>query len=353
MAALLIFLLIAVQGVLVSRPSAPRPLLVLSRIRPDSSLWIRDVDTGRAYRVADSEFGINPAWSPDGRWLAFNELLPAGESNVYAFNMVTGVKQYVGNVPIPFRPLWSPNSRWLIFYSGIVSVSGLSYVEVTPTRTSGQKFLAPGWPDIVWSVNSKWLYYRRPGDEDDLFMLPSECLINATCPDVERIIHLRRRIDGLMGWMPNKRELMFISTPVQSRQPHLYTVDSQTGFVSPLLDENVLNTEPSWSPDGELLAVSLLKPEDYDLLNVTVDIPGLYLIDHDGRQKLIWDGVAGQITWSPVGDYLVFEGVSEDGRDRSIYIYNHTTGLVKNISPKGALETTPAWGIFPGKPLLG
>jgi Tol biopolymer transport system component len=347
--AIVALLVVSVHLVLISRPATPLPLLVTSQIRPQASLWVRDIYRGREYRLRDTEYGINPAWSPDGRWLVFNQLLPDDEVEVYAYSIVGDGKKSIGSVPLPFRPVWSPDSHWLIFYSGIVSVSGLSYVEFSPNSVSGQKFLVAAWPDVIWSSDAQHLYYRHPNDNNHLFVLPTECLALATCPDVEQSVLVNRRVDELMGWMPGERELMFISTPAQLGRPHLFAVNPQTGQVRQLVDDAVLNIPPSWSPDGQLLAVSLLKAEDYDLMNVTVDLPGLYVIDQDGHETLVWDGIAGQLHWSPAGDYLVFEGVSEDGNNRAIYLYHYPSGQLQNLSPSGALETTPAWGIFPGR----
>jgi TolB protein len=53
--------------------------------------------------------GSNLAWSPDGRWLAFDIYSDASADEIYIMNMQTGAVRNVTNHPAYDRdPAWMP-----------------------------------------------------------------------------------------------------------------------------------------------------------------------------------------------------------------------------------------------------
>ncbi len=111
--------------------------------------------------VADRD----PAWSPDGKWIAcFSD-----ESGEYALHLrnQTGLgevkKINLGNPPSYFySPLWSPDSKKIAYTDKRLNLWYVDIEKGTPVKVDTNTFDNP-WRvmDPSWSPDSKWIAYTR------------------------------------------------------------------------------------------------------------------------------------------------------------------------------------------------
>ena len=105
----------------------------------------------------------DPAWSPDGRWIAYF----SDESGEYALHLrnQTGLgevkKISLGNPSSFFyRPMWSPDSKKIVFSDKRLNLWYVDVEKGTPvkvdTSTRGLGF------NPSWSPDSRWIAYTRP-----------------------------------------------------------------------------------------------------------------------------------------------------------------------------------------------
>lgn len=84
-----------------------------------TAIYVQELATGARERVASNE-GINgsPAWSPDGRRLALT-LSKGGNPDIYVLDLSTrALTQITDHFGIDTEPAWSPDGSHLIFTSG-------------------------------------------------------------------------------------------------------------------------------------------------------------------------------------------------------------------------------------------
>jgi len=64
--------------------------------------------------TTDPAMDIMPAWSPDGRQIAYVRIAPDGQRRIHLISPVSGSDRKLSDFPLAFTmPSWSPDGRWL------------------------------------------------------------------------------------------------------------------------------------------------------------------------------------------------------------------------------------------------
>lgn len=347
--AVLLYLLMSLLAALMLtlRPPAPRPLLTVVRVTEALSLWLRDVDHGYALRLLDDFYGLNYAWSPDSRWLAYESFIPALGWNAYVYRLADRSERFIASPLVSFNPSWSPDSRWLIIYNN----STLLYLPTDRLLTDRMQKLDVGVPEAIWSQDSAQLYYL-----DTLKILgvvDTVCLSEPPC--VRSLVPVQQPIDRLVDWMPDGQRLMVFSRLAQGERYYdLYSLDPTSGDMNSVLVDILPGVKPAWTEDGMFLAASVVKTLDLRPLFGLVELPTLVLVDAaSGAQRSVWRGIAGQLDWTPAGDRLVFEAAALDNQVRNVYVFNRLTDELTRLPPPGMIEMLPRWQVYPGRRFEG
>ncbi len=153
--------------------------------------------------VSSSEPLMSPAWSPDGRKIAYVSF-EGGQSAIYVQEVYTGKRQKVtGFKGINGAPAWSPDGTKL---------------AMTLSKD--------GNPDIF------------------VFDLATRKL---------RPVTRHYAIDTEPAWSPDGRDLVFTSD--RGGKPQIYRVSAFGGRAERVTFQNSYNARASYSPDGKLLAL--------------------------------------------------------------------------------------------------
>lgn len=95
-----------------------RKIAYVSFEEGQSAIYVQEVFTGRRQKMTDFK-GINgaPAWSPDGRKLAM-ALSKGGNLDIYVLDLATRkLRQITNHYAIDTEPAWSPDGRNIVFTS--------------------------------------------------------------------------------------------------------------------------------------------------------------------------------------------------------------------------------------------
>lgn len=115
----------------------------------------------RTTRVAERD----PAWSPDGKWIAYF----SDESGEYALHLSeqsglgTVKKINLGNPPSFFyEPKWSPDSKKIAYRDKRMNLWYVDIERAAPVKVDADRYDTPFQAmDDSWSPDSKWLCYAR------------------------------------------------------------------------------------------------------------------------------------------------------------------------------------------------
>ena len=153
---------------------------------------------------------VQPAWSPDGQFIAYHEMARGG---IWMIPSRGGVARQVS--PFGAHPAWSPDGRVLAFQS-------LSLIDLTPQR-------APGVPSSIWTVDALGggtpVRLTRTGDPPGPHLAPA--------------------------WS-DARTIVFAvpGVPARGTDGSLWTADAETAQVSHLTSHELLSYTYALTPGG-------------------------------------------------------------------------------------------------------
>ncbi len=246
-----------------------------------SDIWLIDAATGknrRSLNCAPSSCS-NPAWSPNGRYIAYqrNEPTPnnvSGFDRVWLYDLTSGQTQpaFQDNQVLGNQPVWSFNSRRLAFFND--NASGIQVMDLVDQ----QAFLVP---DPL-------------GNDTGSFS-----------PDGNSLVFTKKISNngqiGLQLWVA--------------------TLDKLPSF-APLLNENAAfqDNEPSWSPENQWIAFLRSTPDQLHKDQVM-----LYQPDTHQLTPLTGQDNYGGLAWDRSGQHLIVQRFLTNGSFTSeIWVYDIT-----------------------------
>ncbi|WP_372013809.1 winged helix-turn-helix domain-containing protein [Pseudoxanthomonas sp. 10H] len=227
-------------------------------------IWVSDRDGGNAVQVAgfDGAFIDNPAWSPDGRVIAFDGS-PDGTTAIYAVTPEGGTPERLVHGPGDSRnPSWSRDGQWLYFES---NRDGQWRIHAVPAA-GGRPVAVTDGPAAHprESADGRQLLYTRP-DHPGLWQLPRRDWHRAGAGSGTPVIAGLEPQDG-GNWAPGTDGIYFVRR-APGQAPQLARLGLEDGATRDLL---ALPADfQGWgfdlSPDQRQLVFSELAMRESDL----------------------------------------------------------------------------------------
>lgn len=244
------------------------------------NIWLRQGTT--AERLTDTGTATQPAWSPDGRQIAFVSrgesysdiwIMDADGQNAHPVTRNRSparerTLEYVLSSYWAYQPQWvPPEGEWLVYISH---------------------------PTPHGSVSEMGVYRIRPDGSDE-----------------HRVLLLDGNIES-PSWSPDGTFLAFVYMPYATG-PQLRYFDPESGRVQALGPdvEGIERYDPAWSPDGQWIAYAARQAGATDLWLMPSPLNPLYEGDWSPA-RLTDQGRARAPAWAPSGDQIAFIA-EEDG----------------------------------------
>ena len=209
-------------------------------------IWALNIDEGDPFELVQPQRGfslVNPKWSKDGRFLAFDEVLGMegrGQFAHYDFE----AKEYVAWDRVIGSYDWAPDSRQIAYDELAYVPSGTERIWLSDRLGKGEQAFSPQYNkgyafNPVFSPQGDKLAYLAAlnGPESNqytLFVQPLETGEPRSLGVFEQA--------GDLAWSPDGKQLTLFGGPYEERQVQVVTIAN--GSVMTLAKGN----QPAWQP---------------------------------------------------------------------------------------------------------
>ena len=238
----------------------PRPdLLFVSTRSGPYAIYAMNNDGGRQRRLTrkapktaaspeDLFFQVDPAWSPDGRSIAFASSR-SGVSAIYVMNADGSGTRLLGGPPTgAVHPSWSPDGKQLV--AGGANHKGLYLMDTDGSHLRRIGNDSARVADPAWSPKGDLIAFARTEPNTPITEL---WVIRPDGTGLRRVTSLASTVSS-PSWAPDGKRLAF-AAPVRG-QYEIYKTNLDGSGLKRLTASAAEDIDPAWSPDGKVIAFS-------------------------------------------------------------------------------------------------
>src|SRR5215472_17743812 len=285
----------------------------------ERNLWIGDIASGETHALTTAKkSSTNPAWSPDGKWIAFLSDRPAqikdtpdGKKQLYVISTDGGEAQQLTKVESDVSDFdWAPDSKRIAF--------SMSDPEPKAMKDRKEKY---GEYSVVhgdYQMTHLWTVEFSSGGTETA--------------EPKRLTEGDKFSVGDFSWSPDGTRIAFSA----QRDPDLISSDTADLYVVTVSDKSVKkivstpgpDRNPHWSPDGKKIAFETAAGSSYYFY--TNSRIGVVAADGGAVQVLTesFDENPGLIGWGPDGIYFA----AAQKTASHLFRLNPATGAIEKLS---------------------
>jgi eukaryotic-like serine/threonine-protein kinase len=274
----------------------------------------------------DGAQDVSPAFSPDGRWLAFLRWENGATYELWIVPRPGGKAKLLVASPVPIATFaWKPDSRTILYGGGAISTGELRQVTIDG-RSALAPFILEGASDQITIAPSGRLAYVLQNLDANIWRLPLDPIRQKNSLPPEKLFaSVREEMDPAFSL--DGKSIAFISN--RSGHWNLWTGNVDGTGSRELAAGSLLPFHPAWSPDGRQIAFD----------SAAFGKAGIWLISAAGglpRRLVAMPGGAQVPSWSRDGKRVIFYTNAEGSRQ--IWEIPATGGAPVQLTHSGSYD---------------
>ena len=303
-----------------------------------SGIYIQQIGSDHLLQVTRSLFDLCPAWSPDGRYLAFSRY-GEQEQSIYLISALGGPERKLHSGAPSYPPMdWSPDGKLIAFSTAPPghshSVISLLTLETLEIRKLGEPIVGVQDWGPVFSPDGKQLAFVRANmyhTRGEIFLMP------ANGGEARRLTFDNAWIPAPPAWTLDGKSIVFSST--RSGLPTLWRIPVSGGSPVEEMQAGVKAFGPRVARSGHRLIFEQ-RMANSSLWSLDLSKIGE---NHGRRQVTASKGRNGAAELSPDGRRIVF--VSDRSGSDEIYVCNSDGSNLLRLTNLGGANApgVPRW----------
>jgi eukaryotic-like serine/threonine-protein kinase len=273
-----------------------------SRVKPQSQIWALNVATGQKRPITNVD-AVEPNWSPHGYRIAYQGRRNEAQRDVWTVPAQGGDPVEVTNDPaMDWDPVWSPDGNYLYFVSDRGGSMNLWRVAIE--EKTGRVL---GVPQAVTTPSA---YVAHLSFSSDGHHLAYSNMVRSGNLQQVSFDPVKEEVIGQPSWITQGSRVAFVADvsadgqwltfdTQTDKQEDIFVVGRDGSGLRQLTDDSYKDRAPRWSPDGQRIVFFSDRTGNWEVWIINADGSGLQQVTHTA-------GSAVNPNWSPDGSRLIY-----------------------------------------------